>query len=147
MPDAVFFTCQQHAPEYFWKPEYQDHPNGASAITEVVMAAEDPTALSGFLGALQGPGSVSATQEELRVATARGGVTVLSSDRFAARFGASSPGPKSPHFSAFRISVADIGHTEALLRRNGVAFRKIGETLQIGPEAAFGVILEFASEN
>ena len=25
MPEAVFFTCQQHAPQYFWKPEYQKH--------------------------------------------------------------------------------------------------------------------------
>jgi len=23
MPEIAFFTCQQHAPQYFWKPEYQ----------------------------------------------------------------------------------------------------------------------------
>ena len=28
---AVFFTCQQTAPEHFWKPAYQTHENGATA--------------------------------------------------------------------------------------------------------------------
>src|SRR4029077_6476483 len=42
MPDAVFFACQQHAPQYFWRPEYQKHANGAIRIAEVVMSARDP---------------------------------------------------------------------------------------------------------
>ena len=46
MPDAVFFTCQQHAPQYFWRPEYQKHANGAIRIAEVVMSAARPDALS-----------------------------------------------------------------------------------------------------
>lgn len=44
MPEAVFFTCQQHAPQYFWKPEYQRHANGARRVAEVVMSAADPPA-------------------------------------------------------------------------------------------------------
>ena len=35
MPDAAFFTCQQHAPEYFWKPDYQKHPNGAKTLPRI----------------------------------------------------------------------------------------------------------------
>ena len=30
MPRAAFFYCQQHAPEYFWKSEYQRHANTAA---------------------------------------------------------------------------------------------------------------------
>jgi len=29
LPDAAFFTCHQHTPEFFWKPEYQRHANTA----------------------------------------------------------------------------------------------------------------------
>src|SRR6185295_4118129 len=29
MPDSALFTCQQHAPKFFWKREYQVHANGA----------------------------------------------------------------------------------------------------------------------
>ncbi len=147
MPEAVFFTCQQHAPEYFWKPEFQRHPNGASLVTEAVMVAENPALLSGLFGALQGDDAISAIDGGLQVATARGAVTVLSPDRFAARFDTTPPGPDSPHFAAFRIAVADLGQTENLLRANEVAFRNTGETLQIGPETACGVVLEFAPES
>ena len=29
-PEAAFFTCQQHAPEHFWKPAFQRHATPAS---------------------------------------------------------------------------------------------------------------------
>jgi hypothetical protein len=29
-PDTTFFTCKQQNPAAFWKPDYQQHPNGAS---------------------------------------------------------------------------------------------------------------------
>ena len=146
MPEAVFFTCQQHAPEYFWKPEYQRHPNGASVVTEVVMVAESPNELTGLFGGLQGKDAVSVAEGILRVTTARGDVTVLSPSDFEARFGVAPTGPASPHFAAFRIAVADLGKTETLLRDNGVAFRQSDGTLQIGPKTAFGCVLEFVPE-
>ncbi len=147
MPEAAFFTCQQHAPEYFWKPEFQKHANGASAVTEVVMIADDPSSLTEFFGALQGVDAVSAETDALQVGTARGTVSVLTPDRFAARYGVQSFGPGSPHFAAFRVAVGDLDHTESLLSDNGVAFRRTDETIQISAETAFGVILEFAPED
>ena len=33
MPEAAFFSCQQHAPQFFWKPEYQNHDNGAQVCS------------------------------------------------------------------------------------------------------------------
>ncbi len=53
MPGTTFFVCQQHAPEHFWKPEYQRHDNGARDVTEVVMFAPKPTALADFFGKLK----------------------------------------------------------------------------------------------
>ena len=54
MPEAVFFTCQQHAPQYFWRPEYQRHANGALRIAEVVMSAGDPARYQRFFTRLMG---------------------------------------------------------------------------------------------
>ena len=73
MPAAAFFVCQQHAPEYFWKPEYQRHPNGARAVTEVIMTAEAPATFAELFEGLQGPQSVSVGEGALRVATAKWG--------------------------------------------------------------------------
>jgi hypothetical protein len=41
-PDIGAFTCQQHHPENFWNPAFQQHPNGAATIAGVVMVADDP---------------------------------------------------------------------------------------------------------
>lgn len=49
LPDLAFFVCQQHAPQYFWKPEYQGHENGAQGLAAVYIAAEDPASHVDFL--------------------------------------------------------------------------------------------------
>lgn len=146
MPEAGFFTCQQHAPEYFWKPEYQDHPNGARAVSEVIMVAAVPDELRPFFAALQGEDAVSVSQGALRVATARGRITVLNPEGFADRFGVRSLGPDTPHFAAFTISVAEPDRAAALLTENAVPYRRNGKALQIGPETAFGCVLELAPD-
>ena len=54
MPDFVFFTCRQHAPEHFWKPPYQRHANGAQELVEVAIDVPDPRALAPYLAGLTG---------------------------------------------------------------------------------------------
>lgn len=54
MPNIAFFTCHQKAPQYFWKPEFQKHANGAQRIAAVYIAANDPPAHRAFLEGLTG---------------------------------------------------------------------------------------------
>jgi len=72
MPEAAFFCCQQHAPQYFWKPQYQSHANGAKTIDEVVMVAEDPVSLADFFCKIQERQSVETSGGALMVSTPRG---------------------------------------------------------------------------
>ncbi|MBL8704859.1 MAG: VOC family protein [Rhodospirillales bacterium] len=148
MPEAVFFTCQQHAPQYFWKPEYQKHPNGAKVVSEVVMRAPDPAAYADFFGKLQGKDAVTASPGRLTVRTARGTVTLLDAKGIAERFpDMILPGPAdSPCFVAYRIAVADIGATEKLLRGRTVTLKRHRGALIVDPADAFGVAVEFAGE-
>lgn len=145
MPDAAFFTCQQHAPEYFWKPDYQRHANGAIAVSEVVMVADDPAALADLFAGMQGSDAVSSEEGALSVATARGKVTVSTPHAFETRFGLAAPHRRGPHFAAFVIAVADLQKTEALLQDNGVPFSKSSTGLTVGPDDAFGCVIEFAA--
>jgi len=55
MPEAVFFTCQQSAPEHFWKPAYQAHENGATALAEAVMIGTPRPQCCDFSPASSGP--------------------------------------------------------------------------------------------
>jgi predicted Rossmann fold flavoprotein len=73
MPRAAFFTCQQHAPEHFWKPEYQRHANTAKSIGEVALVCEQPLHYVGFLENLTG-------------------LKALQEDAHAVRFGAGAAG-------------------------------------------------------
>jgi hypothetical protein len=54
MPKIAFFTCHQTAPQYFWKPEFQKHANGAQKIAAVYVAAKDPAAHREFFEGLTG---------------------------------------------------------------------------------------------
>ncbi len=145
IPEAVFFVCQQHAPQHFWKPDYQAHANGAVAVAEAVMVADDPAALAGLFGRLQGKDAVSSADGRLTVVTARGRVVVLDRKGAEDRFGTALPyGPRTPHFIAYRIAVRDVAATRTLLDAAGVHFRAIHDTLQVAASDAFGAVIEFA---
>jgi Glyoxalase-like domain len=146
MPEAGFFVCQQQAPQHFWKPEYQSHANGAIAVTEAIMVADEPAALSDLFAKLQGRDAVSSGDGQISVSTARGRVVVLDRRRAEDRFGTALPrGPQTPHFIGYHIVVKDVAATRTLLDAAGVHFRAIHETLQIAAADAFGTVIEFAA--
>jgi len=103
------FTCQQHAPQYFWKPEYQRHANGAIAVTEVVMVRKS-AGIDGVVRRYAGRGAVRAIEGGLAVTTARGTITVLTPSAAAERF-AGLPlknASAAPHLVGYRVSVRDL---------------------------------------
>ena len=144
MPEAAFFTCQQQAPQYFWRSEYQRHANGARRLVEVVMSTARPADCKDFFECLmQAPAKLSPSG--FSIGDAREGLTVLDHAGLAARFpeiprrGAGG----TPRFEAYAIEVADLSATQALLASAGVAFRSTPRSLVLRPSAAFGVVIEF----
>lgn len=144
MPEAGFFVCQQHAPQYFWKPDYQRHANTALGVVEIVMMANDPAGLAEFFGKLVEPDTVTLGERVLTVATEGGRISLLDATRLAERF----PGTRlrdvlrKPYFAGFSIAVADLAVAERELRGNGVVFERVRDCLQIGTEHAFGAVIE-----
>jgi len=145
MPDAAFFVCQQHAPQHFWKPDYQRHPNGARAVVAVTMLASDPAGYAEFFGRLVEQGAVTKSEGALEVALEGGTLSVLDATRLGQRF----PGVRlrdvlrKPYFAGYTVEVADLAATEALLQRNGVVFTRSGGRLHVAAEHAFGTVIEF----
>jgi catechol 2,3-dioxygenase-like lactoylglutathione lyase family enzyme len=144
MPEAAFFTCQQHAPEFFWKPEYQRHANGGRAVVEVVMLANDPGSFADFFGKLVEPGAVRRAEGALRVALGDGALSLLDATRLAQRF----PGIRlrdvlrKPHFAGYSIAVDDLAIAAGILERNGIPATRSGCRLQIAAEHGFGAVIE-----
>jgi hypothetical protein len=54
LPALGFFVCQNRFPQYFWKPAFQSHANGAKGIVALYLAAGEPARHAGFLTALTG---------------------------------------------------------------------------------------------
>ncbi len=147
IPEAAFFVCQQHAPQYFWKPEYQLHANGAVKVSEVLMVAGDPPALADFFAGLQGREAVSVTDGALEVATARGRITLLPPDQATERFRGLplAEAPDSPHFVGYRIGVRDVEALRMRFDASDIEYRPIGSAVQIAPDIGYGTYIEFAA--
>ncbi len=147
LPEATCFTCQQHAPQHFWKIEYQRHANGATAVAEVLMVAPDPRQLAEFFASLGGRPKRSRRGSDLTVATSRGQIRIHAPDGFAARFPGAriAAAPRTPYFAGYRLTVADPARVVDLLRDNGVPHRFAGGVVQVMPEQAFNVGIEFAA--
>jgi catechol 2,3-dioxygenase-like lactoylglutathione lyase family enzyme len=147
LPEAVFFTCQQHAPQHFWKPQFQRHDNGAQRIAEVVLRAEAPRDLAGFLAKVCGTRRIAACAGGIRVPLRGGALTVLTPDGCERRF----PGmraaamPPTPHFAAYRIAGCDPDALANSLARAAISYRRTADAVQVPPAAGFGVAIELAA--
>jgi hypothetical protein len=125
LPGLAFFTCQQHAPEHFWKPHYQRHANRALTILDVSLVAERPQDHAGFLSAFTGfapesiPGGITCR-------TARGNVSCITPERFAEEFGREPDGTKGPHFAGFTVGVRSIARLEEAIGAPRYSLRKEG---------------------
>lgn len=49
MPDLAFFVCQNRAQEYFWKPQFQSHGNGAQVMNAVYLGSPEPERDAAFV--------------------------------------------------------------------------------------------------
>jgi catechol 2,3-dioxygenase-like lactoylglutathione lyase family enzyme len=142
---AGFFTCQQHAPEHFWRPEYQNHENTAHTVQEVCLVADRPVQFAEFLQAFAGSDEVLASDSAVEVATARGHLIVLTGEVFAERYG--TPAPEShrlPALAGYTVGVSDLPAARAIVARARVATAEGEGRLSVLADDAFGTVLAFA---
>jgi len=145
MPEIAFFTCQQHNPEAFWKPEYQVHTNGAMAVCGVTLVDEAPARHGAFFASLVGSTEIDQASDGVIVHCAGGVIRVLSPQGFAARY----PGAKSDYaaegavFRAASIEAADLDQVARCLEDNAIAYSRSGVSIQVAQIHGCGVVLEF----
>lgn len=138
MPDAAFFYCQQHAPEHFWKADYQRHPNGAATLEEVGLVAERPDEAGRFLSVFT---DAAATPMEggLSIDTGRGTISVLEPEAFHGRWGFAADGVHhGPRLAGFRLGVSDMPAALKAVEDSGVAAAIERHRAVIAPGHLFG---------
>ena len=145
MPRAAYFCCQQHAPEHFWKPEYQRHGNSAQTVGAVILVAQKPEDFWDFFAALQSPDAVTAEGRNLRVATARGDVLVLTPGSYERRYGAGTAPDLSdgPVLAAMVIDVESPKAVALALGTGSVPWARTAEGIAVLARDTFGTLIEF----
>ena len=145
MPGIAFFSCQQHNPEFFWKPEYQAHANGATRISSVDIASQDPLRQRAFFEALIDDSAVEDADGNLEIALNGGCIRVLSTGRSAAdAVDVQRDADGTGRFVAAGIEVADCESAARCLEDGAIAFSRNGERLHISADECFGLALELA---
>ena len=90
-PEIQFATCQQHYPENFWNPAFQQHANGAETVVGVVLVAEEPARHRDFLRAFVGASNIADNADGFTIELPRGDIEVLTPAAFERRYGVPAP--------------------------------------------------------
>lgn len=143
-PEAGFAVCQQHYPENFWNPAFQQHPNGVSSVTGVVLVAENPADHHIFLSAFTGVRDLHATSGAVSAQTPRGAVTIMDPAAFRAHFGVAPPDLAGGlRLAAIEFAVRERAALQAALRAGDIAFSWQLSRIVIAPGFARGATLVF----
>jgi catechol 2,3-dioxygenase-like lactoylglutathione lyase family enzyme len=142
-PALRSFVCHHLTPEIVWRPEWLEHPNGAQAITEVVVAVELPGELGLAYATLLGMESVRAADGWIQVQAGDCILTFLGPETLAKRYPDVPAGPV-PRIAGMTVAVRDPAATRYFLEVAEVPFAETEDgRLRIAPEQATGVALEF----
>jgi Glyoxalase-like domain len=139
-----FAVSQQHFPENFWDPAFQQHGNTASGIEAAVLVAENPSEHRAFLSAFTGVHDLSATSSGITASTPRGDISVMQPAAFRSRFGTEPPDvSRGARLAAMQFRVRDRAALSAALAAGGIAtFSRMDATI-VGPQTALGATLVF----
>jgi len=145
MPRSAFFTCHQHAPEYFWKTKYQSHENSAKTLVETMMVADEPTQYTNFFSKLLNSTGVSNDDGVLAFATNGGSFTLATPAQWQKRFaGEASPDlTKGPRLAGYTIGVDSLQKTTHCLNKNHIAYATSQTGIFISAATAHGCVTEF----
>jgi catechol 2,3-dioxygenase-like lactoylglutathione lyase family enzyme len=143
---AGFFLCQPHVPENFWNETFQRHPNRASALSSVTLAAPDPASHRAFLSRFTGVEPSSPDGDDLSFPLARGRIDVVTPDDAAEIHGSVEAEPGTAAFVAFAVRIPNLQGQAALLAEGRIPYQAIGSRLVVPASAAHGVTIAFEPE-
>ena len=142
-PGVSSFVVSHLTPEIVWKPDWLEHPNGATGIETFTIAVDEPGRLMPAYAKLFGDNAVAV--ENLRLTVETGGARLIFLAAESAEDVAPLPERGTPCGLAMAVRVSDLGRARGIVEQNGVAFEDRGEVLRVAPEEANGLALEFVS--
>ena len=121
--DGRMYWCEHLTPEHVWRPEWQEHPNGALGVARVLISVRDPARQVALFTRIFGPAHLSEGPEGRRLLKAGQAVVEFAPHAAVrAELGEAAPDPagRGDHMALVGIRVRDLAAAEAVLRANGV---------------------------
>lgn len=143
-PDAFFFTCQRINAPAVDRSALQKHPNSVVALREVVLTEPNPADFQYLLQDVVRQRTVEADSFGLRIASANGGISVLTPAGFSAAFGGELPcHSRGLRLRAVVFAATDLAALSQILVRNHVPHDLHGRRLVVPAAAGQGAIFAF----
>ena len=140
----VYF-CEHRIPELVWRPEWQDHPNGALAINRVVVATPEPQRSAELFRRLFGHAAVKTTDNGCILPMQSGSVVLCTQEAVIAEFGAAAADPagRKEYLAALEVTVGSLSETT---RQLGAVpgLRQEAQRVVVPAAAAFNTTLMFS---
>ncbi len=113
----VYF-CEHQTPDLVWRPEWLSHPNGACAISRVVVATDDPRRTAMLFRGLFGDHAVTERDGKQMMSAGAAQVELATPDAVTAEFGeaAALPAGRTEYMAALGIRVRSLSETGNCLR-------------------------------
>ena len=145
IPMGRVYFCEHLTPELVWRPEWQRHPNGAQAISRVVVATADPQRTADLFRGLFGQSAVASRDGSCMVDAGRARVELLAPSAVATEFGdaAAEAAGRREYLVGFELKVESIATTRELLH-DVPGLRVEPDRLVVPAIAAFNTTLVFA---
>jgi hypothetical protein len=143
-PGFDAFLCQHLTPELLRRPDWVDHPNGATSLVSLTAVLDHPETFMAEFNRVFGPAASTPTDDMVTVHTGRGLIYLVNPEGFEQLHPSLHMTiPQPPALVAATVGVADLDRTAAWLRQNGVRVTRKGNTLGIDAVHTSGMGLEF----
>jgi hypothetical protein len=140
----VYF-CHHFTRDLVWRDEWRHHPNGATGVIRVTIAADDPAALGAVFSRMFGADAVQGGVAGCSLAVGLSRVDIVSPGALRAEFGTSAPdgSGRNQFMAALSLRTRSLDAAAAALRAGGVAAQREPDRIVVAAADAFGVTLEF----
>jgi hypothetical protein len=145
IPNGRVFFCQHFTPEFVWRDEWRQHPNGVIDVVEFVIAASDPQKTAELYRSIFGTQFFAEEPGGVVMQAGKANVLFLTPQEVERRLAGAAPASAdgSDRMVALALKTGSLSAVERLLADNGVAFSREKDRIVVPHSEAAGVALSF----
>jgi hypothetical protein len=147
-PEGRVYFCEHGTPEFVWRPSWQSHANGVTAMCEIVLGAAAPQAVAERYGRLLAQTPV-AIEDGFQVAFQDCQLQILNAAGLAARFAhmARPIGDAEVVFAALVMTTGKLDQARQIAEQAGsFAVNSTGANRFAAKTAEFDTVIEFVAD-